>query len=142
MAPSATVDTSKEAMEESFLLSNITPQTAKFNRKGWRVLELLVRDWANERGELYVVTGILFEGKSKTIGNGVHVPSHFYKVIYDTGSQEMLAFIIPHEDFSKKKLSDFIMSVDEVEKRSGLDFNPDLDNVLEKRLEGEVSGLW
>ena len=144
MAPSATVDSSHNAMEESFLLSNMTPQLSGFNRKGWRILEEKVRDWTNNRGELYVVTGALFEGegKPKVIGNGVYVPSHFYKVVYDWASQEAIAFIVPHKAFSKSELSNFIVSIDEVEKRSGFDFNPELDNLTEDRIETEVNGLW
>ncbi len=142
MAPSATVDSSHNAMEESFLLSNMTPQLSGFNRKGWRALEKKVRDWTNERNELYVVTGALFEGKPKTIGDGVYVPSHLFKVIYDWRSQEAIGFIVPHKAFSKVDLPGFIVSVDEVESRSGLDFNPELEEVIEERIEADVSGLW
>ena len=80
MAASATVDSSYNAMMESFLLSNMTPQLPGLNRQGWRYLEGYIRDWTNTRTRLYVVTGVLFEGNHPVIGNGVHVPTHFTRL--------------------------------------------------------------
>ena len=60
MAASATVDSSYNAMMEFFLLSNMTPQLPGLNRQGWRYLEQYIREWTNERGELYIVTGVMF----------------------------------------------------------------------------------
>ncbi len=142
MVASATVDSSHNAMMESFLLSNITPQLPGLNRQGWRYLESYIRDWTNERTRLYVVTGVLFEGDHPVIGNGVHVPTHFYKVVYDAVSQDAIAFIIPHEKISKADLPGFIVSVDEVEMRSGLDFNNLLDNAIEDDIEDDVEDMW
>lgn len=106
-----------------FLLTNMTPQLPGFNRQGWRYLESYIRDWTNERGKLYVVTGVLFDGDFKVIGNGVHVPTHFYKIVYDAVNQDAIAFLVPHRDISKRDLPGFIVSVDEVERHTGLDFN-------------------
>ena len=142
MAASATVDCSYKAMMESFLLSNMTPQLPGFNRQGWKYLESYVREWTNERGELYVVTGVIFEGNYAIIGNGVHVPTHFYKVIYDSVSQDAIAFIVPHRAVSKKELSVFIVSVDEVESRTGLDFNSLLEDALEDDIEDDIEEMW
>lgn len=64
-------------------MSNMSPQLPGFNRVGWRVLEEHVRDLANEYNELYVVTGPIYQGNEGTIGNGVAIPSAFYKVILD-----------------------------------------------------------
>ena len=131
MAASATVDSSYNAMMESFLLSNITPQLPGLNRQGWRYLESYIREWTNERGELYVVTGAMFIGEYTVIGNGVYVPTHFYKVIYDAAGIDAIAFLVPHRPVSKGELPAFIVSVDEVERQTGLDFNNLLDDTVE-----------
>ncbi|MFC1814501.1 DNA/RNA non-specific endonuclease [Thermodesulfobacteriota bacterium] len=123
MAASATVDFSYKSMMESFLLSNMTPQLPGLNRQGWRYLEQHIREWTNDRGKLYVVTGAMFVGSNSIIGNGVHVPTHFYKVVYDSVSQDAIAFLVPHRAISKGDLPAFIVSVDEVERLTGLDFN-------------------
>ncbi len=142
MAASATVDSSYNAMMESFLLSNMAPQLPGLNRQGWRYLEEYVRKWTNQRGELFVVTGSLFEGSHKIIGNGVHVPSHFYKVVFDAISKDAIAFIVPHKAITKGELQGFIVSVDEVEARTGLDFNNLLDDSIEDDIENKVKNLW
>ncbi len=120
MAASATVDSSYNAMMESFLLSNITPQLPGLNRQGWRYLESYIREWTNDRGELYIVTGAMFIGEYTVIGNDVHVPTHFYKVVYDAVGIDAIAFLVPHRPVSKGELPAFIVSVDEVEHRTGL----------------------
>ncbi len=142
MAASATVDSSYNAMMQSFLLTNMAPQLPGLNRQGWRHLESYIREWTNERKELYVVSGALFEGKHTVIGNGVHVPTHFYKVVYDPISQDAIAFLVPHVNISKSDIPGFIVSVDEVEKRAGLDFNNLLDDSLEDDIEDDVEGMW
>ncbi len=142
MAASATVDSSYNSMMESFLLSNMIPQLPGLNRQGWRYLESYIRKWTNERSELYVVTGAMFIGEHGVIGQGVHVPTHFYKVVYDPVGQDAIAFLVPHRAISKGELPVFIVSVDEVEQRTGLDFNNLLDDIIEDDIEDDVEEMW
>ena len=123
-------------------MSNISPQKAGLNRQGWRYLEEYIRNWTADRGELYVATGPLFEGELQAIGHGVIVPSHFWKVIYDNVSKEMIAFIVPHQPVSKSDIPSCIVSVDEVEQRAGMDFYSTLEDDLEEELEEARSAMW
>ena len=142
MAPAATVDFSEISMQESFLLTNMTPQMPGLNRQGWRYLEAYVREWAADRGNLYVVTGSLFDGEIKTIGNNVSIPSSFFKVIFDPEEQDGIAFIVPHRNISKAEIPDFIVSIDEVENRTGLDFLALLPDALEDDIEDDIEAMW
>lgn len=142
MAASATVDFSYKAMMESFLLSNMTPQLPGLNRQGWRYLEQYIREWTNERGELYVVTGVIFKVNYTVIGNGVHVPTHYYKIVFDSAGLDAIAFLVPHRAISKGDLSAFIVSVDGVERLTGLDFNRLLDDAVEDDIEDDVERMW
>lgn len=135
LAPSATVDFTRESMKQSFLMSNMSPQLPGFNRVGWRVLEEHVRDLANEYNELYVVTGPIYEGNEGTIGNGVVIPSAFYKVILDPSFDEAIAFIVPHRDVSSSELANFITTIDEVERQTGLDFFAQTPDSIEDNME-------
>ena len=49
---------------------------------------------------------------------------------------------MPHKPISKGDLSGFIVSVDEVERRTGLDFNNLLDDGIEEDIEDDVEGMW
>jgi len=56
LSPAADNNLSKQANEESFLMSNISPQIPNFNRGIWKELEGWVRDVATEHNSVYVVT--------------------------------------------------------------------------------------
>lgn len=125
----------KEAYDETFLTSNISPQDRDFNAGIWNALEQQVRYWAKKYDGVFVVTGGVLKGNLKTIGNEkVAVPNLFYKIIYDPENQKMIAFVMPNKD-SKESLYNFVVSVDSVEVLTGIDFFPELDDELEDKLE-------
>ena len=117
-------------------MSNMSPQLPGFNRGVWKRLEELVRAIALKEKEIYVVTGAIFPSAAevKHLQSGsITIPKAFYKVIYDlTPPQKMIGFIIPHRS-SDQPLQIFSVSVDEVEKQTGLDFFPELEDDLEER---------
>jgi endonuclease G len=74
----------KEAHDETFLTSNITPQEHQFNSGIWNRLEQKVRYWAKKNDGVFVVTGGVLKVGLKAIGDeDVAVPNQFYKVILD-----------------------------------------------------------
>lgn len=132
---------SKEAHDETFLTSNICPQEHEFNSGIWNTLEQKVRYWANKYDGVFVVTGGVLKDDLKTIGTEeVSVPDQFYKVLIDnnTGKTKMIGFLLPHEN-TNKPLYDFVVSVDEVEALTGIDFFPELDDTIENKLEASSS---
>ena len=138
LCPAADRKFSEEAFNETFLMSNVSPQTYEFNSGIWNNLEQKTRYWAQKYKQLYVVTGGILEPGLKTIGiEKVAVPDYFYKIILDYHKPEIkaIAFLIPHKD-SDKALYKFVTSIDHIEKLTGIDFFPelpdDLENVLEK----------
>ncbi|MBT0810175.1 DNA/RNA non-specific endonuclease [Litoribacter ruber] len=137
LAPAGDFTYSKSAMDESFYMSNMSPQTPAFNRGIWKKLEEQVRYWAKANEEIFVVTGPVIKEKSLTLGqNKVTVPEYFYKVILDIHPPEYkaIAFLMKNEK-SNRPLLDFAISVDSLERFAGLDFFPMLPDTLEKRLE-------
>ncbi|TXG35908.1 DNA/RNA non-specific endonuclease [Seonamhaeicola maritimus] len=128
---------SKEAHDETFLTSNISPQKHDFNSGVWNRLEQKVRYWANKYDGVFVVTGGVLKGQMKSIGDEeVSVPNQFYKILIDnnTGVTKMIAFLLPHEN-SNEPLYKFVVSVDKVEKLTGIDFFPELEDSVENQLE-------
>jgi len=139
LCPAADMGFNPVAMEESFLMSNISPQEPDFNRGIWKELESTVRDWAKEKHRIFVATGPVFKDIKGEIGNdGVTIPGYFYKIIYSQESTpEMIAFLLPNAK-SNRPLTDFAISTDEVEKLTGLDFFSQLSDDVENKLEGHV----
>ncbi len=133
---------SKKAFNETFFTSNISPQKHDFNAGVWNRLEQKTRYWAKKYKHLYVITGgVLTDNNLKYIGKEkVSVPNAFYKVLLDYRKPEIkaIAFLIPHKE-SKDPLYKFVVSIDELEKRTGIDFFPSLSNELENKLESSRS---
>lgn len=141
LAPAADMCFSVQTMEDSFYMSNMSPQKPQFNQGIWKDLEKKVRDIAIKEGEIYVVTGpILPKEKTITIGaNQVTVPDKYYKVVYDlTPPQKMIGFILPNAG-SDKDIFDFAVTVDAVEEATGLDFFSELPVEKQKELESRVN---
>lgn len=82
-APAGDMKSNKNTMKESFLLSNMTPQIGVLNQKAWRVLEDKVNKWAVSRKDVQVITGPIFTGSEESIGQGVAIPSAYYKIVMD-----------------------------------------------------------
>lgn len=141
LAPAADMASSIQTMNDSFYLSNISPQKPEFNRGIWKDLEAQVRYFAIAEKDIYVVTGPVLSPKSGiTIGkNKIPVPKYFYKVIYDlTPPEKMIGFILPNEG-SNKKIQDFAVTVDQVEATTGLDFFSLLPKAHQEKLESSIS---
>lgn len=148
MAPSGSIDYSRAANSETFFLSNMVPQRPGFNRDGfghegvWGYLENEVRDWARERGSVYVVSGAIATGRN-TIGNGVAVPEAFYKIVIDLDEAESIAFLMPHKDDLRNQVERFIVSIDRIEEVSGLDLFQLIVDEQEEKLESFVARqMW
>ncbi|MDO9275673.1 MAG: DNA/RNA non-specific endonuclease [Lutibacter sp.] len=128
---------SVEAYHETFFTSNISPQTYEFNGGVWNRLEEKVRYWAQKYQKLYIVTGGVLTPHLKTIGTEkVAVPQYFYKIILDYHGAETkaIAFLMPHEK-SDKGLYQFVVSIDEIEMLTGIDFFPELPDEVENKIE-------
>lgn len=137
LAPAADMGWSKTTMAESFYYSNMSPQLPGFNRGIWKKLEGLIRNWAIENDTLYIVTGPVLAKGLKTIGPGkVSVPAYFYKVVLDYTQPGIngIGFIIPNTS-SGESLQHFAVTIDSVEKLTGINFYPALPDIQENKIE-------
>ncbi|GAB2773301.1 hypothetical protein GCM10027275_15320 [Rhabdobacter roseus] len=138
LAPAADFKNSSQAMKESFYMSNVSPQDPAFNRGVWSELEKLVRAWAYKYDKIYVVTGPVLKPGLQEIGrlNRVAVPEQFYKVVLYVNPPYVkgIAFLMKNEG-SDLPLHKFVVSIDEVERLTGIDFFPRLPDDIERRVE-------
>ena len=146
LAPAADMKWSKEAMEESFYLSNISPQNNNLNRGVWKSIEELTRDAAVKHKNVLVVTGPVFtkeKGLGKIGKNKVLIPNGFYKVllINDCGYKG-IGFYCENKA-GKKKLSSYAVSIDSIENITGIDFFHMLPDEIENTVESEYNwNIW
>ena len=141
MAPAGDMKWSKKAMEESFYMSNICPQDHNLNTEDWNDLEMKSREWARRYGKVFIVCGPIYTGKrNEYIGeHRVKVPDAFFKVILinDSRKQCALGFYFENEA-GERPLKEYIVSVDKIEKMTGMDFFSALPDDLENQLESEI----
>ncbi len=131
MCPAGDCTETFEAMEETFLLSNIIPQNSELNRNLWKKLENQIRELVKEKGEVKVYTGPVYlpenssDGKRymkyQVIGkNDVAVPTHLYKLIQ--AGEGRVAYIIPNQETELSDLHSFEVSVAQLERAVGFKF--------------------
>lgn len=124
LVPSGDMAWNKEAMDATFLLSNVAPMRQEFNDGIWLELENNVRDWSRRYKDITVVTGPLFNGSSNTIGdNQILVPRYFYKAVFTMQDSipKAIAFVFDQELPSYSTLDDYMVSIDSLERLSGID---------------------
>lgn len=148
LAPAADMSFSQSCMDQSFYLSNMSPQTAGCNRGVWKRLEQAVRNWAEAHDSLLIYTGpdLSRYNELPSIGQGsVCVPEQYFKAIlfYTQGNVSALGFVIPNES-SSLPLIEFAWSIDQIEEYTGLDFFNHLPDTTELRVEAISSHphLW
>lgn len=139
LCPAADMAFDEGAMDETFLMSNMSPQVKAFNMGVWRELEECTRDWARKFKRLYVATGpVLAAPPIGQIGpSKVTVPGAYYKVLYAPDQHRAIAFLIPNA-VSDRPLMAYACTIDQVEKNTGLDFFPQVLKGLNEELEGSL----
>ncbi|OUD35566.1 DNA/RNA non-specific endonuclease [Flavobacterium sp. FPG59] len=137
LCPAGDMEFSMSAYNDTFLTSNIAPQDKKFNNGIWNRLEQKVRYWAVKENGVYVVTGGVLNNSLKTIGKEkVAVPQYFYKILMNRSGNrvKMIGFLMSNQP-SDEPLYKFVVSVDAIEKLTGINFFPQLEDRLENQLE-------
>ena len=146
MACAADFQWDEDAMDETFYLTNICPQDEVLNAGDWNYLEKQTRRWARENGRVWVVSGpIIGDNIYGRIGErNVVVPDAFFKAVLmeKHGKYHSIAFVMGNDD-ERYYLYDCSMSVNELEKLTGIDFFPALDDSVEESVESRTEySVW
>lgn len=122
MAPAGDMPSAR-AMAQSFSLANVVPQAPKNNQKAWNGIEQATRKYAmRAKGDVYVISGPIYEGKPKTIGNNrVWVPKYLYKLVYDAATGRAWAHWIENTDQARAGKP---ISYEELVRRTNIEFLP------------------
>ena len=143
MAPAADFKSSQVAMNATFRFANAIPQTPRSNRGIWKQLEDATREVASRRGEIYVVTGPIYSGSSRIkLKNRVSIPNAIFKILIDPKRTSMTGFVVPNSTSLGKDFRNYQVKVREIEKLTGLNFNPNLARALADKMEAENGGDW
>ena len=140
MAPAGDMKWSKKAMDESFYMTNMCPQAKSLNTGAWKRLEEKCRQWAEIDGSIIIVCGpVLTDPIEEYIGDSrVAVPQRFFKVILSPYADEPrgIGFIMPNSKVPGGMQASAV-SIDEVERVTGLDFFSSLPDEIENKVESQ-----
>ncbi len=126
--------------------------TPALNRGIWKSLEGKIRDEISQDDttnkqvhSVYVITGPIFtKNPPDRLESGVAIPDEFYKIIsFKKGylsTLKAVSFIFPQAP-ETNDFMDYVTTIDEIEKLTGLEFFPDLSVVKQRNLESKKRGL-
>jgi endonuclease G len=146
----------------SYVMSNMSPQTCRFNRGIWLSMEHLTRHWALRYGQIFVTTGAIFDRdgvagrdqdqkavrmRSNNGKSRVAVPSHYYKTFLrqDGSTIHAISFVFEHNNDVhgsawsdvKPAIGQAISSIAVIERHASLDLYPDLQTPIVESRSGE-----
>jgi endonuclease G len=106
----------KQADIESFYMTNMVPQIPENNRGIWHSLESKVRKLAEVKGDLYIITGPIFDGEVKKLIDGTPVPTRLFKMIFADETKEVWTIVMPNADIDSKNLNTYLVHLDDLRK--------------------------
>lgn len=140
---------SREANEQTFYMSNISPMLGKFNTGLWNDLEYMINEkgkgWGcnpNFADTLYIVKGgTINEGQYSSKGTCPTVPDYFFMALLRLYKKSYygIAFLMPHKSYLPGSVSDYICTIDELEEFTGIDFFCNLPDNLENAVENSIN---
>lgn len=142
LVPSADMRWDQAALQATYYYSNISPQVPELNRGQWAEMEDRIRRYVHHtERRLFIVTGPIFDEFPAILNqlhceNEVSIPKAFFKVIadLDVDTAKAIGFIMENRKLDGPSIG-FAVSVDSVEKATGLDLFHALEDGLENRIE-------
>ena len=136
--PSADRLVTREANEQTFYYTNMTPQIGRgMNQHIWQKLETAVRGWSSNIDTLYVVTGAMPTTPENTTitytqdnrGKQIAVPKYYFKALCRinraTGEAYTIAFKLDNRAYpNSESYMSHTLSVAELERMTGFVFFP------------------
>ena len=137
----------EDAQKRTFRMSNIAPQSAALNRGVWRDVEHRIADlWTARYGEIWVIVGCISPRTGETLsGTDIDVPESYYQIIIAQEDMDVraLAVLFDQSVGWKDWAARHILTIDQLEKLTGLDFFPELPSFIQEPLEADLPNrLW
>ena len=162
-APRAAFKGLSNAFRQPDIVTNISPQNAKLNQRGWKALEDTIRAGVLSGNVVYVITGPIYERLMPALPDRNNPPDHivpsgFWKIVAmgNASQPDLLKAVAFYFDQERGHIPTPIatedldwgptfrahqVSIDEIELRTGYDFFPDLHEDFELPLEHDLNDI-
>ncbi len=128
MCPAGDNKWSAEAMQSTFLLTNMCPQNRRLNQETWERLESACRKWAQRLGTIYIVCGPIYRNNETSRLGNIAVPDAFYKVVLHMGENPRgVGFVYNNTDPEEREnMANHVVPITQIEEMTGISFFPHL----------------
>lgn len=153
---------SRIANDQTFYMSNMSPQLPSFNQNYWTKYENFVQDLGRDCGNKTSLADTLFVVKGGTVLSSkettkvedyrMPVPDHYFMALLGVknGKYTGIGFWIEHRKYDlsiikndKAEIAAHAVSIDQLEQRTGIDFFCNLPGAVEKAAEAScVPSAW
>ena len=135
---------SKDANEQTFYMSNMQPQVHVFNAGIWQKMEACIQSNAYRGEVVYVCKGGTIDKDSQILTHtrsGFIVPRYFFMAVLmkDEKGYHAFGFWVEHlyEKHKQDRLSQYVVNIVDLEKKTGIDFFCNLPDETERKVERE-----
>ena len=153
---------SLDANQNTFYMSNMSPQLSSFNQGYWVTLEGLVQKLGRNEGfsdTLYVVKGgTIRDGQilthvNRSNGAKVAVPKYYFMALLriKNGIYSSIGFLLEHKNYNytyedpvaESAMKKHAMSINQLETTTGINFFPNLPDTKEESIENQcITSVW
>lgn len=142
MVPAADRFADEARMNETFLMTNIVPQTDDLNQYVWNKLESYVRGTVRRQTYAYTIAGVY--GEKDRIRDRITVPTNIWKVIVllppgsskITDATRIIAVDVPNIDgIARSRWQQYVTTVRAIEEKTGYDLFSQLPREIQDRIE-------
>ena len=152
LCPSQDRVNSRESNDQTFYLSNMQPQVHGFNAGIWEVMERKMRTYitytSGSKDTLFICRGGTIDKQDQYtyIKNKFIVPTYFFSAAlmkYKVRGQgdwqyKAIAFWFKHENNNETSLKPYVISIKELEAKTGIDFFCNLPDNIERDIESRT----
>ena len=147
LCPSADRSGSEEGMSDTFLMTNMTPQTPDLNRGPWVKLEAYLRTLVTRGNDVYIFAGVY--GEKGKLKKKVSVPTNDWKIAVSIPRGAPISEINPQTrviavdmpNVKAIKNADwqlYRVTVRQIEQRTGYNFFSNLPQLLQDEIENKT----
>lgn len=145
---------SREANDQTFYMTNMSPQIGDFNSGLWADFEQEIQSRGRDRSfsdTLYVCKGGTIDrsdhvNKNRVAGGLMVVPKYYFMaaVAVKNGGYKGIAFWLEHKRYSNSyssttEMRKFAISIDALEEKTGIDFFHNLPDKVENAIEANYN---
>jgi endonuclease G, mitochondrial len=133
--------------DEAQLITNYAPMSIDFADNIWTpLMDKITSSYPKRFDDIWIYTGPVYHKEQTKLASGIPLPDALYIIIFDlteSGGLRALALLIPVDAAEDSSFKQFLTSINEIEKQTGMRFVPEINFDAKDALSNGISSnLW